>query len=248
MMNNAVLNELKTFDIHFTHEHAKEIAISDLLDEEKCRSFSEKQMVEMKAPNLVVTASMISKRYAHLVVSSTLYSMIEFNCALNLPVTACALSKERKLCIQADLCNWQMVEALGREEWRENVLHGLFSGHITPVLESLRKTTRLPSSIMWENVAIRINSIYRKMLANNLDPVTRERVYSDFNFLKNASGEMFGLQDNPIQQYLKIGEALTLNPNRKTCCMYYKLEKDVEGIGYCSNCPLKKKQIEKKKL
>lgn len=242
-MNNAVLNELKTFDIYFSDEHSKEIALADLLDESKCLSFLEKQMVEMKAPNLLVTASMLSKRYAHLVVSSTLYSMIEFNCVLNLPVTACALSKERKLCIQVDLCKWQKVEKVGRDECRETVLREIFSCHITPVLETLRKTTRLPSSIMWENVAIRINSIYRKMLAKNSDPDTRESIYSDFNFLKNASGELFGLQYNPIQQYLKIGEALTLNPCRKTCCMYYKLEEDAEGIGYCSNCPLKKKQI-----
>lgn len=244
MVDTAVLNELKTFDIHFAHEHAEKIEISDLLDEGKCRLFLEKQMVEMKAPNLVVTASMLSKRYAHLVVSSTLYSMIEFNCALDLPVKACALSRERKLCIQADLCKWQKVETLGRVEWRETVLRELFSFHISPVLEALRKTTRLPTSIMWENVAIRINSIYRKMLAKNLDPVTRESIYSDFNFLKNASGELFGLQANPIQQYLKIGETLSLNPYRKTCCMYYKLKEDVEEIVFCSNCPIKRMKIE----
>lgn len=243
-MKNAMLTELKTFDIHFSHEHDETIAISDLMDEGKCLSFLEKQMVDMKAPNLVVTASMLSKRYAHLVVSSTLYSMIEFNCALNFPVTACALSSERKLCVQADLCKWQKVETLGREEWRETILRELFSFHITPVLKALRKTTRLPSTIMWENVAIRINSIYRKMLTKKTDLVTRDSIYSDFDFLKNASGELFGLQSNPIQPYLKIGEDHTLNPYRKTCCMYYKLEEDVEGIGFCSNCPIKKKRIE----
>jgi ferric iron reductase protein FhuF len=46
-----------------------------------------------------------------------------------------------------------------REQWRENVLHDLFSSHIMPVLEILKKTTRIPSSILWENIAIRINSI-----------------------------------------------------------------------------------------
>jgi ferric iron reductase protein FhuF len=241
-MNNAVKKELETFDIHLARDLVEEITITDLLNEEKCSLFLEKQMTEMKAPNLPVVASMISKKYAYLVVSSTLYSMIEFNCALNLPVRACALSKERKLCIQADLCKWQEIETTGREEWRESVLRELFTFHITPVLEVLKKTSRLPSSILWENVAIRINSTYRKILTKKLDAVKTERVHSDFNFLKNANGDLFGLHENPIQQYLKIGEALKLNPCRKTCCMYYKLEEDIEGIGYCGNCPIKKKQ------
>jgi ferric iron reductase protein FhuF len=241
-MNNAVKKDLEAFDIHIAHEHAEGITITDLLNEEKCLLFLEIQMTEMKAPNLPVIASMISKRYAYLVVSSTLYSMIEFNCALNLPVKACALSEDRKLCISADLCKWQEIETLGRVEWRESVLRELFKFHITPVLEVMKKTSRLPSSILWENVAIRINSIYRKILAKKLDAVKTERVYSDFNFLKNAKGDLFGLPENPIQQYLKIGEALKLNPFRKTCCMYYKLEVDSEGIGYCGNCPIKKKQ------
>ncbi|MCQ6277456.1 (2Fe-2S)-binding protein [Bacillus sp. V3B] len=95
---------------------------------------------------------------------------------------------------------------------------------------------------MWENVAIRINSIYRKILAEESDPIKIERVNSDFNFLKNASGDLFNLKENPIKDYLKIGEELKLNPFRKTCCMYYKLEEDVEKIGYCGNCPIKSKE------
>ncbi|OAH58434.1 hypothetical protein AWH48_17775 [Domibacillus aminovorans] len=242
-MSSIVMNELKTFDIHMEHERLTEIEITDLLNEEKCLSFLRKQMIEIKAPSLSVTASMLSKRYAYLVVSSTLYSMVEFNCALHLPVKACALSKERTLCIQAGMCKWQEVKSMEREKWRENVLRTLFSSHITPVLNILKKTSRVPSSILWENVAIRINSIYRKTLAKEMDPVKIERLNSDFHFLKNASGDLFNLKENPIKQYLKIGEELIVNPCRKTCCMYYKLEKDVEGIGYCSNCPIKSKQI-----
>lgn len=239
-MSTIMMNELRTFNIHLEYEKPQEIAITDLLNEEKCLAFLHKQMIEIKAPNLSVAASMLSKRYAYLVVSSTLYSMVEFNCALNLPVKACALSKERKLCIQAGMCNWQEVKNMEREQWRENVLRDLFSSHITPVLNILKKTSRVPSSILWENVAIRINSIYRKILAKEADPVKIERLNSDFNFLKNASGNLFNLKENPIKHYLKIGEELKLNPYRKTCCMYCKLEEDVEGIGYCGNCPFTK--------
>jgi ferric iron reductase protein FhuF len=114
-MISIVMNELRAFDIHIEDEKHKAIAITDLLNEEKCLEFLQNQLIEIKAPNLSVTASMLSKRYAYLVVSSTLYSMVEFNCALNLPVQACALSKERKLCIQAGMCKWQEVRV-----WRGN--------------------------------------------------------------------------------------------------------------------------------
>jgi ferric iron reductase protein FhuF len=241
-MSTIVMNELRAFDIHLEHEKPEEIAITDLLNEEKCLAFLQNQMIEIKAPNLSVAASMLSKRYAYLVVSSTLFSMVEFNCALNLPLKACALSKERKLCIQLGLCKLQEVKSMEREQWREKVLRDLFSDHITPVLKILQKTSRVPSSILWENVAIRINSIYRKTLAKELGPLKVERLNSDFNFLKSASGDLFNLKENPIKHYLKIGEELSLNPCRKTCCMYYKLEEDVEGIGYCSICPIKNKQ------
>jgi ferric iron reductase protein FhuF len=122
-MNSNVMNVLKAFDICIEeHEKNKEIAITDLLNEEKCWAFLQKQMVELKAPNISVAASMLSKRYAYFVVSSTLFSMVEFNAALNLPVKACALNKERKLCIEAGKCSWQEPKNVEREQWSENVL------------------------------------------------------------------------------------------------------------------------------
>lgn len=242
-MNSLVMNKLKTkFDIYLEHEMPKDIAISDLLNEEKCLSFLQKYMIELKAPNLTVAASMLSKRYAFLVVSSTLYSMVEFNGVLNLPVKVCALTKERKLCIQAGMYEWMEVNGLEREKWREKVLRHLFSIHIMPILKNVEKISSIPSSILWENVAIRINSVYRKKLSQELEPIKIERLNNDFNFLKNASGDLFNLKENPIKHYLKIGEELKLNPCRKTCCLYYKLEKDVGGISYCGNCPIKSRQ------
>lgn len=245
-MNSAKMNVLKTFSINIEPEKSMGIKILDLLSEEKCLAFLQQQMVDIKAPNLTVTASMLSKRYAYLLVSSTLYSMVEFNGALHLPVKACTLTNERKLSIQADICKWQEVNSLDREQWRERILNDLFAVHVTPVLNIFKKTSQLSSKILWENVAIRINSIYRKTLAKESEQDKIKRLESDFSFLKNASGDLFDLKENPIKPYLKIGEEQKLNPYRKTCCMYHKLEKDPEGIGYCGICPIKRKrEVEK---
>jgi ferric iron reductase protein FhuF len=140
--------------------------------------------------------------------------------------------------IQLDLCNLTEVSKSGRDQWREVVLKDLFSYHMTSVLDSLKKTAGIPSSILWENVAVRINSVYRKLEAKELDSVKTDWLRKDFTFLKNATGDLFGLKGNPIQGYLKIGEELLTNPNRQTCCMYHKLKEDPEGIGYCNNCPI----------
>lgn len=235
------MNKLKAFNIHLEHEKIKEIEMSDLLNEEKCRVFLQKLMLEIKAPNLSVAASMFSKRYAYLIVASTLFSMVEHNRVLKIPVNACGLSKERELCIQLECCSLEETTNLKREQWREDVLRFLFSEHITPVINILQKTSRLSPLVLWENIAIRINSIYRKMLSTDLDFDKIEHLNSDFQFLKNAQGDLFNLKENPIKQYLKIGLELKQNPYRRTCCMYYLLEEDAEGIGYCGVCPIKKK-------
>jgi ferric iron reductase protein FhuF len=138
------------------------------------------------------------------------------------------------------MCKWQEITSIEREQWREKILYDLFAAHITPVLEMLKKVSRVSSSILWENVAVRINPIYKELLEeNSSDKVKRERLINDFNFLKNANGDLFHLKENPLKPYLKIGEELTLNPCRKTFCMYYKLGEDAEGIGYCRVCPIK---------
>ncbi|MBM7583513.1 ferric iron reductase protein FhuF [Bacillus pakistanensis] len=241
-MNNMVMKELKNFDISIEDAGTEKVMVSELLMGEKCLTFLQNQMNEINAPNLAVTASMVSKRYAFLVVSSTLYCIVKFNCAPGLSIYTCALSNERKLSIQSMTCKWWEMDHMDREQWREKALHDLFSLHITPFLNILNQSSRVSLSILWENVAIRINSIYRKTLEKELDPVKIERLKSDFHFLKNANGALFNLKENPIKKFLKIGEELKSNPYRKTCCMYYRLEKGVEGIGYCSNCPVKRKQ------
>lgn len=72
-MNSILLNELRAFDIYLEHDSPTEILVIDLLNEEKCLSFLYKQMIEIKAPELSVVASMLSKRYAYLVVPFLYY-------------------------------------------------------------------------------------------------------------------------------------------------------------------------------
>ncbi|MCK0471713.1 IucA/IucC family C-terminal-domain containing protein [Halalkalibacter sp. APA_J-10(15)] len=239
-MSTSVIERLDSFDIKRLGESDISISTIDLLQEEKALAYLQNQKEKLNAPNLAVAASMLSKRYAYLVVSSTLYSMVELNGAPCFPMKACALTEKRALCINEDDCPWQEAHA-NREEWRTAVFQELFANHLTPLLLALQRVSRMPQSILWENVAVRINSTYRKALDDCAENETKKQsIYDDFLFLKGADGELFQLKENPIKPYLKIGEELHSNPTRQTCCMYYRLKKEGGKVSYCKVCPVKK--------
>ncbi|USK83729.1 IucA/IucC family C-terminal-domain containing protein [Peribacillus asahii] len=250
-MNSSRTNEIllikKKFHIYDASQVAEVMTVTDLLEEEKCRLFLQKQMQQLQAPSLSVTASMFSKRYAYLVVASTLYSMVEFNGVFVLPLKACSFSTKQTLSIQEYLCQWNQGMDGTREQWREKLLQELFSNHITPVWNMLKKISGISSAILWENLAVRINSVYRKVLEQEVTSIKKQRVDSDFHYLKGASGELFDLLENPISRFLKIGEELHIHPDRQTCCLYYQLKEDMEGIGYCTNCPIGRKRKRREK-
>ncbi|GAE28747.1 IucA/IucC family C-terminal-domain containing protein [Alkalihalobacillus hemicellulosilyticus] len=239
-MSTSVIERLDNFDIKRVEESDIGISTIDLLQEEKALAYLQEQQEKLNAPNMAVAASMLSKRYAYLVVGSTLYSMIELNGAPCFPLKACGLTEERGLCINEGDCPWQEAQA-NREKWRTTVLQELFANHLTPVIVALQRVSRIPQTILWENVAVRINSIFRDALDDCVEnEIKQQSIYDDFLFLKGAGGALFQLKENPIKSYLKIGEELYSNPTRQTCCMYYRLKKEEGKISYCRVCPVKK--------
>ncbi|MBB6451080.1 ferric iron reductase protein FhuF [Geomicrobium halophilum] len=235
------IEQLESFGVKRKNQHTSGIPIVDLLTEEVCHSFLQQYMEDIKAPNKKVAASLFMKQYARFTVASTLYSMGAYNCALSLPMQACMFSSERKLCVQEEACPFKQWEQWDREAWRENLLRELFSYHITPMVSVFKDTTRVSSNILWENVAVRVNSVYRKALANEPSPEKQWQLTSDFYYLKQADGSLFQWERNPIRSYLKIDPDSTNTHYRQTCCLYHRLEEDPEGIGYCNNCPIGKK-------
>ncbi|MCG6572862.1 Fe-S oxidoreductase, partial [Acinetobacter baumannii] len=121
-------------------------------------------------------------------------------------------------------------------------VHALFTECVTPLLDVLKRTSRLPYTILWENVAVRINSLYRSMMREAEDLAVKQRVREDYLYLKQAAGDVFGAKQNPFHHSLNLDDSLLETSNRKTCCMYYKLEKKSESLDYCLVCPLDKKK------
>ncbi|MGG1696266.1 IucA/IucC family C-terminal-domain containing protein [Bacillus zhangzhouensis] len=237
-----VERELLDFGVHITKgPMTSDRTLAALFSEESVTRLLEAEKSAMHAPNLAVAASMFSKRYAYLAVSSTLYLMTMYDGVYQFSPAACAFREDRKIEIDETACSFVQLDG-DHHEWREQVVRKLFTQCVTPLLDVLNRTSRLPYSILWENVAVRINSLYRSMIRETEEPAVKQRVQEDYLFLKQAAGDVFGAQQNPFQHSLNLDNSLLETSNRKTCCMYYKLEKKSESLDYCLVCPLEKKK------
>ncbi|MFB8735692.1 IucA/IucC family C-terminal-domain containing protein [Bacillus sp. SL00103] len=192
----------------------------------------------MHAPNVAVAASMFSKRYAYLAVSSSLYMMTLYDVVYQFPPEACVFREDRKIEIDESLCSFVPLEG-DRNEWREQVVHALFTECVTPLLDVLKRTSRLPHTILWENVAVRINSLYRDMMREAERSCGEAARARGLSVSEASDGDVFKQKQNPFHHSLNLDDSLLETSNRKTCCMYYKLEKKSESLDYCLVCPLK---------
>ncbi|MFS0656845.1 IucA/IucC family C-terminal-domain containing protein [Bacillus sp. 179-C3.3 HS] len=237
-----VERELLDFGVSITNKpKVTGRTLATLYSEESLTRLLEDEKMKMHAPNLAVAASMFSKRYAYLVVSSSLSLMTLYDGMYQFSPAACVFREDRKIELDESFCTFVQVDG-NREAWRKKVVHSLFTQCVTPLLDVLHRVSRLPFSILWENVAVRVNSLYRHMMQEAEDLAVKERIKEDYLFLKQADGDVFGTKQHPFQQSLNLHDGLLETSNRKTCCMYYKLEKKSESLDYCLVCPLEKKK------
>ena len=227
------MEHLKSFGIAPWNEESQGTPAVFLVEEETCRSFVQQYMHDINAPNQRIAASLFMKQYARLTIAAALYHISAYNQSITLPMHCCMFSKERKLHIQQDACHWVEWETGDRKEWIQEKIRPLFAEHLTPMISMLQQITKLSSKILWENVAVRINSFYRKLLNEELNQAQIEHMHEDFNFLKETDGELFGLEKNPLAPFLHLD---TKTCTRRTCCMYYLMDKN----EYCGVCPLSK--------
>lgn len=234
-MNDKRLGELKAYRIEPWTAGQQGTYMEDLLDVDHCRSFLMNYMDATSAPNLKTAASLFIKHYARVTVASTLHHLAQYNGALRMPPAKLSLGADNKTLYvknQAEL--WVYLSKDEREVGRQQLLHELFSLHITPLFNAMKEATSVPYNILWENVAVRINSIYRKMLAQQVSEEIHQQVKSDFQFLQQAEGTLFDCNKNPISTYLNLEYPRNSSKTRRTCCFNYQVGKQ----EYCGICPL----------
>ena len=204
------------------------ITVSELSNPSKCIPFLEHQQQRIYAPNLKVAASMVMKRYAQDYSVHMLNMMLFEKQDAFIPMTACTITEELNLEID-------VTQVLYTEN-RATIWSGMFADHLTEVAHSLHQATNLPYIILWDNVAVRLNSFFRKAITNH--PCSSEDIRALAEELRALDGTAFGWSKHPVLEALVPVDDLTAHKTRKTCCYYNKLDKEKE-MPECLVCPLK---------
>ncbi|GAK14085.1 IucA/IucC family C-terminal-domain containing protein [Geomicrobium sp. JCM 19039] len=240
MSHTVTIDNLSSFGIERSTQSTVGFRMDEMLDPQRCRDFLTEYMERIEAPNIKVAASLFIKYYARVSVGSLLYSLGNYHCALAMPLKGCVFNGDRKkLCVHENECVWRMCHSENREAWRQTVLQQFFTEHFTPLIQALTKV-RISSRILWENTAIRIHSVYRKLLQLPLTVEEKILIQSDFTFLKEADGSLFGLAHNPMSPYLREEAIYGTSCMRKTCCLFHRIENKKEDLERCVICPLER--------
>lgn len=238
-----------------TYQQDEPLAIdsSKLLDDALCLATLQKIQPEIGAPNLKITASLVMKRVAFLTLAPVLYSMSRFDKGLNATLENSVFEyplKNRLWLSKMPLKSTSIsICRSDRDAWRESVLTAVFSGNLSLLVEQFYALTKVPKCILWENIAVRVFSIYERRILMNISEEIRAQAQSDYEFLLDTkTSALFGLDENPLTRFHRKTLKTALSDEavrvRRTCCYYYQATQPSE---YCSNCPLPLKKMKKLK-
>ena len=219
-----------------------------LLDGATCLATLHNILPELGAPNLRVTASLVIKRVAFLTLAPVLYAMSGFDKGLDVSIENSVFEYplENKLWLSkmplkdTSVSVWQNLDKEDRCAWREDILSKAFAGHLTRLVEQMYRLTKVSRRILWENVAVRVFSIYEQRILPNIAEEKRAVAEADYAYLLDkTTTQLFGLAENPLTPFYREKRLTELSDKpirvRRTCCFYYQA---TEPPVYCGACPL----------
>jgi ferric iron reductase protein FhuF len=239
------IRELEKFRLSTKRAHSPlSIRVDQLLHEETLTTYLEMLQRKLGAPNMIVTASILMKRYSFLAVMA-LYAMSVWNKRLSIAVHQVWLETEDSAetwlpAFRLEQFECEEVNA-ARDQWRKETIQILFARHMNVLIERLCQTTKISPLILWENVAIYIFWLYETLLEDKTFAHINEQLRDDFHFvIQEAKGELFGrYSQNPLARFWKEKTYSSLAKKeirrRTTCCLYYKIATD---RSHCQTCPL----------
>ncbi|NVK27921.1 MAG: (2Fe-2S)-binding protein [Flavobacteriia bacterium] len=240
---------LATFGLKsYQQDEPLSIDSSKLLNDAWCLDTLQKIMPELGAPNIRVTASLVIKRVAFLTLAPVLYAMSGFDKGLDVSIENSVFEYplENKLWLSkmplkdTSVSVWQNLDKEGRCAWREGILNKVFAGHLTRLVEQMYRLTKVSRRILWENVAVRVFSIYEQRILANVAEEKRAIAEADYAYLLDkTTTQLFGLDENPLTPFYRDKRLTELSDKpirvRRTCCFYYQA---TEPSVYCGACPL----------
>lgn len=198
------------------------ISLDELLNQDKLLKIVKDYADYLETESMAISASLFFKRYAVVTAAAALDYYGLQNGRQN-------WLQHAKFDVKSFTLNIQETTVQMDEDWRKV----LFIDHLLPMCQILSKECKMPSRILWENVAVRLNAVLKRGVSHYTD----EAIQKQFEALNAIQPNWLVEQTNPLAQYI-------VHPNeekvRKTCCRYYQLTKKEDGMPYCLVCPLKK--------
>ncbi|WP_219701756.1 IucA/IucC family C-terminal-domain containing protein [Marinomonas lutimaris] len=240
---------LAAFGLKF-YQQDEPLAIdsSKLLDDVLCLETLQKIMPELGAPNLKVTASLVIKRVAFLTLAPVLYAMSGFDKGLDGSIENSVFEYpldnriwQSKMPLKnTSVSVLESSDKEDRDAWRDEILSKVFSGHLTLLVEQFYRLTKVSRRVLWENIAVRVFSIYEQRILASVTEEKRATGEADYAYLLDkTTTQLFGLEENPLTVFYRDKQLTVLSENpvrvRRTCCFYYQA---TEPPVYCGSCPL----------
>lgn len=233
-----------------TYQQDEPLAIdsSKLLDDDLCLDTLRKIMPELGAPNLKITASLVIKRVAFLTLAPVLYAMSGFDKGLDGSIENSVFEypldnriwQSKMPLKETSVSVLENSDNEARDAWRDEILSKVFSGHLTLLVEQFYRLTKVSRRVLWENIAVRVFSIYEQRILASVTEEKRATAEADYAYLLDkTTTQLFGLAENPLTVFYRDKQLTALSENpvrvRRTCCFYYQA---TEPPVYCGSCPL----------
>lgn len=203
-------------------ESSTGLLLSSLENVEVLLPIIQKYAKELGATTLAVAASLFVKRYAVSVAAASL-DYFDFQAKqLNWLDYAKFDSQQFKVYIT------QQALPLIKDCWKQKVFY-----HLQKIIQILARHCKISSIILWENVAVRLNAVFKK----NLECYRMSEVTTIFAQLTEPYPDWFFGQKTPLNEFIYICHS---HKQRTTCCRYYLLNKKEEAMSHCIVCPLNK--------
>ncbi|TFE00210.1 IucA/IucC family C-terminal-domain containing protein [Jeotgalibacillus sp. R-1-5s-1] len=127
-----------------------------------------------------------------------------------------------------------LLESDDHEEMNRDWKTVVFAEHLTPMVQRFSKTCKIPQKILWENIAVRMQAVFRKKAGD----YSQDQLEELFCEMTAPDAPWTGLEVNPFTTYLQRPDSWDVVPVRETCCRLYQI-KQGEEQPYCGNCPLR---------
>lgn len=220
------------------------LCAQELLNTKQALKYLQKIAPFFQSPSILVTASLFAKRYSVLTMASAFYAMSRFDKGIPVHIDNIWIEAENNA--KPWLPKIRLIDStvsepiLERNQWRDEVLRGIFADNLAKVWQSLTIITKIPKTILWENTAIYVNWLYETKLKEDASEQELARIKEDYHYIvKQAPGILFGERKNPLTHY--CGPKVTIEESehpvrlRKTCCFYYQTSDETKD--FCISCP-----------